>query len=85
MILRTPYLLFLGEAEDRLAGKPAAAPGVGSLLVGLADRGGGLTASRVPPLARAAELGACLAADLAFGLPCVDPVRGGVGALAVRL
>ncbi len=98
MTLRTPYLLFLGDAADQLAAKTAdgvaywrpeiskgqfrlpgckadlgipdmtieeaAAAGVGTVIVGVVNRGGVIGESWSAPLVRALELGM----DIASGL-----------------
>jgi len=107
--LRTPYLMFLGDAPDQLAAKTAAgvahwrpeisagqfrlpgcradlgladmtieeaaAKGVGTVIVGVANRGGFLGEGWDVPLARALELGIDLASGLHRRLSEVETLR----------
>ncbi|HZT89314.1 MAG TPA: N-acetyltransferase DgcN [Stellaceae bacterium] len=109
MALRTPYLMFLGDAPDQLAAKTAAgvafwrpeisvgqfrlpgckadlglpdmtveeaaAKGVGTVIVGVANRGGFLGEGWDAPLVRALELGMDLASGLHRRLSEVPSLR----------
>ncbi|MBV9862603.1 MAG: DUF1611 domain-containing protein [Alphaproteobacteria bacterium] len=119
MTLRSPYLLFLGDAPDQLAAKTAAgvahwrpdsavgqfrlpgckadlgvpdmtieaaaAAGVGTVIVGVANRGGFLGEGWDVPLVRALELGMDLASGLHRRLSEVPALRDAAARLGRRL
>lgn len=119
MTLRTPYLMFLGDAPDQLAAKTAAgvahwrpeisvgqlrlpgcradlglpdmtideaaAAGVGTVIVGVANRGGFLGEGWDVPLVRALELGMDLASGLHRRLSDMPALRETAARLGRRL
>src|SRR5258708_27501198 len=117
--LRTPYLLFLGDAPDQLAAKTsggvahwrpewcvgqfrlpgcgadlglpdltieeAASRGAKTVIVGIANRGGGIAENSLPSLLRALDLGMDLASGLHRRLVDVPALRESAARLERQL